>query len=520
MSYVSNPRWTLNLVPRDQRLGLDDRRVLIVGQKLSGSAVAGLNRDMPRTNAEINALFGARSHVAMMARNFRKVNPVTNVDVIALADNGSGVAGTGVIAFSGTATEAKTIYVTVGSGTDHRYEVDIAVGDTAAAVATKVEALADADTTAPFTAGVATGTITFTAANKGTLCNTWLISLLDSLDRPAAVAGLTYTITAWADGATNPSLTGVFDEVASIRYQDVLWPEAYALSTLKAFIDPRKNVDNTILDGTGYTWSSLALADLKAAAIANNSSECLVLSNEANALSYWKGPHIPEFPDAVTAKMVAAISRRFEDDFSISDIVVTNEPRDQFGGIHTASLPYFNTPLLFSRQPLNGTGYTDVEQVELRDSGVTVIGYNRMNNAVILGEAVTTWINDAAGNEDDTWKYLEWRHTHGAIREYIVKNCRREFSQYRLSLGAAVPGLAIATEGIIRAFLYQLYDELADYGLTLKGRAHRKYFEDNLTVNLVPANRRAEIAADVPMMSQFAEGRGSIKFSFPVGQAS
>lgn len=520
MSYVSTPRWTLNLVPRDQRLGLDDRRALIVGQKLSGSAVAGLNRDMPRTNAEINALFGARSHLAMVARNFRKVNKVTNVDVIALADNGAGTAGTSVIAWSGTATEARTIYATIGSGTDHRYEVDIEVGDTAAAVATKIKALVDADAISPFTAGTSTGTITFTAANKGTVCNTWLISLLDSLDRPAAVAGLTYTITAWAGGATNPVLTTVFDEVENIRYQDVVWPEAYALSTLKAFIDPRKNVDNSILDGTGYTFSNADFADVKIAAVANNSSECVLFHNKPNALSYWNGPHIPDFPDAISAKFAAAISRRFEDDFSISDIVVTNEPRDQFGGIHTASLPYFNTPLLFSRQPLNGSGYSDPVQVELRDSGVTVVGFNRMNNAVILGEVVTTWINDAAGNEDDTWKYLEWRHTHGAIREYIVKNCRKEFSQYRLSLGAAVPGLAIATEPIIRAFLYQLYDELADAGLTIMGRTHRKYFEDNLTVNLLPANRRAEIAADVPMVSQFAEGRGSIKFSFPVGQAA
>lgn len=520
MSYVANPRWTINLVTRDQRLGLDDRRALLVGQKLSGSAVAGLNRDMPRTDAEINALFGARSHLAMVARNFRRVNKVTNVDVLALADDAGGTAGTGVIAFSGTATEAKTIYVSVVSATHHRYEVDIEVGDTAAEIAAKVETLADADANAPFTAGVSTGTITFTAANKGTYCNTFLISLLDSLDRPAAVAGITYTITAWAGGATNPSLTGLFDPVANIRYQDIVYPESYTLSVLRSFIDARKNLNNSIMDGMAYVYSSAAFGDVKAAAVANNSSEIMFLTNEKNDLAYWKGPHVPEAPDVLSAKLAAAISRRFETGVSISDIVVTNEPRDQFGGIHTASLPLFNTPFLDVRAPLNGSGYSDDDQEELKNSGVTVLGYNRQNNAVILGQAVTTWVSDAAGNEDDTWKFTEWRHTHGAIREYIVKNCRKEFSQYRLSLGAAVSGLSIATEAIIRGYLYQLYDELAEAGLTLKGRAHRKYFEDNLTVTIEAAARNVAIAADVPMMSQFASATGSIKFSFPVGQSA
>lgn len=487
------------------------------GAAAPGSAAAGLTRDIPRTKAEIGALFGNRSHVAMEARAYRDVNAVTNVDVIALAD-GAGTAATAAIAWSGTATEARTIFIAVVSATEHRYEIDVEISDTPADLTGKLKALVDDDDYAPFrcrVTGTDDGTITFIAANKGTVANSWLLSVLDELDRPAvSVPGIAATLTAWSGGATDPSLSAVFDAVSAIRYQSIVWPQAYTLSTLRNWIDARKNVDNNVMDGQGYVWRDDSFADVKALALATNSSEVVIFSNEPNTAAEWKGPHTAEAGDIITAKAVAAIARRREDGFSISDIVVTNEPLDQFGGIDKASLPLFNTPILRSGRPISGTGYTFEEQAELEAAGVTVIGYNRQNNAVILGGVVTTYLNDTAGNVDDTWHWLEWRHTHGAIREYMVLNCKREFSQYRMTSGQAVPGYAIASEATIRAYLYQLYDELANYALTVKGREHRRLFEDRLVVTLKPALRRVEIAADVPMVSQLGVIQGSVKFNF------
>lgn len=520
MSFVSNPVVTLNIIPRDAQVGLEDRRALLIGQTTTAGAwTTGLYRDMPRTAAEINAMFGARSHLAQIARAFREVNPVTNVDAIALADNGSGTSGTAVCVFAGTATAARTIYVSVASAENDRYEINIEIGDTAAAVGAKLLALAQADTSAPFTAALTTATVTFTAANKGTACNTWLISVLDQYDRPAIVPGLTYTLTGWAGGATNPILTTLFDEVQNLRYQDIVYPEAYTSSYLYNFINSRKNVDNDVKDGTAYRYVTDTFSNVKALALSLNSSEIVLLSNKANSAPYWIGPHIPEMPDVQAARFAAAVSRRFEDQISISDLVVTNEPLDQFGGMDKAALPLFNTPLLYTRVPLKGSGYSEPEQRELQDSGITVIGGNRQNNAVIMGVVVTTWQNDSAGNADDTWKYLEWRQTHGVIREYLVRNCRKQFSQYRLSSGIPVPGYSIATEAVIRAFLYLLYDQLSDLALTVKGRDARKYFEDNLVVTIKPALRRVEISADAPMMSQLGAIIGSVKFNFAPGGA-
>ena len=187
----------------------------------------------------------------MLFRSFRAVNDVTNLDVIALDDAGGGTAATAACIVAGTATAARTIYITVASATTSRYEIDVETGDTAAAVGAKILAAATADTEAPFTAALVTATVTFTAASKGTHANTWLISALDAYDRPAIVPGLTFTLTGWSAGATNPTLTTLFDDVQNIRYQNIVYPEAYASSYLAAFVDARKNVDNDIKDEIG-----------------------------------------------------------------------------------------------------------------------------------------------------------------------------------------------------------------------------------------------------------------------------
>lgn len=49
MTAIRNPRVTLNLIQRDQIVSIEDQRILVVGQMLSGTAAAGLVPDIPRT---------------------------------------------------------------------------------------------------------------------------------------------------------------------------------------------------------------------------------------------------------------------------------------------------------------------------------------------------------------------------------------------------------------------------------------------------------------------------------------
>lgn len=516
---IRNPKVTLNLVQRDQTVGLEDFRVLLVGQMTSaGSATAGLVTDLPRTAAEINALFGARSHLAMMARAFRAVNVYTKVDCIALED-ATGTNATAVLLSAGTATEAKTIYVDVVSSTNHSYEIDVEVGDDEAAFTTKVLAKVALDTTCPFTAAKSTDastddTITFTSSHDGTVSNSWLIRIRDQFGRPVSVAGLAFTLTGWTGGATDPTLTSVLDPVENIRYHSIVWPSSYATTTIKSFINTRFNLDNDIKDGVVYQWVHDSFANVKTAASQMNSPSFVMMTNETMNTAYWKGSHLPEAPDVLATIFAAIEARRFEDDISISDLVVTNEPLDQFGGRHTASLPYFNSPFVNVGQPDTGAGYTYAEQLELEGAGVSVIGANVTRNGVIAGAMVTTYLNDSAGNPDDTWKWLNWRRTHSVMREFFVNNIREDLAQHRLTAGSAVPGYAIVDEPLFRGLCGEYYDVLSDDVITVSGREARKYFDDNLVVTFVPDQRKIQMAADVPMVSQFGVLTGSLRFNF------
>ena len=514
--YVANPRVTFNIVSSARRVGPETQRALLVGQITSGAtATAGtLVSGIPRTNAELNTLFGEASHLALIARAYREINSYTQVDALPLADNSGGTAATAVVTCSGTATAAGTLFLTVVSQYEFEWQIDVAIGDTGATIGTKIAALAAADRNMPFTTVNSSGTVTFTAANKGTHANTWLLALR-GLNGSNKIPGLTIALTGWSGGATNPSLTTLFDPVQTVRYQTIVWPEAYTLSVLKNFIDARKNVDNAVMEGRGFVYLNQAFATVKTTASTTNSSEVVILTNETTSQAgTWIGPHVPEAPDVITARFAAARDRRFMDDVSISDIVATNAALDQFGGQHTASLPYFNTPLLNVGQPLIGTGYTLPEQLELEKAGVTIVGSNRSYNATIMGQVVTTYLNDVAGNVDDTWKYLEWRDTHGLIREYFQRNCQKEFRQTRMTTGTAVAGYAMVDKPAIQSFCSLLYQELTQVALTVAGLEARKYFEANLVVNLHPEKRQVQIAAKTPMVSQLGEIIGTIEYTF------
>lgn len=515
-AHISKPNVTLNMLARGGESGVEDHRILMVGQiDGSGTASAGLYQDVPRTNGEINTAFGARTHAAMIARAIRKVNKYTEVDAI-LLDDASGTQATASYLLAGTATAAATVYLDVVSSTDHSYKVDIEVGDDEAAVTAKFLALTAADTSSPFTAAKSTvtntdDTLTFTATNDGTHANNWMIRL-----RGTMPAGITMALTGWASGATDPTLTSMFDPVANIRYQTVIWPEALTIADLATFIDARKNVDNDVKDGVAFLYSNDTFANVKTAALARDSSEIVMLWNEANDTATFKGPHIPEAPDVIAAQVAATRALRFEVGVSITSVVTSIEPLDQFGGIHTCTLPYFNTLFPNLATPERGTGATQAEQKELRGRGVAVIGANEQNNRIIAGTFVTTYQTDGAGNDDDSWQFLNWRDTHSVVREYFAVNLKKHFAQYRMSTGGAVPGYAVATEGLVRAYAMKLYRQLANLAITVESQEAIDAFRDTMVVTAVPASRKFDCYFDVPILSQAEEFSGNVRFNFAV----
>jgi phage tail sheath gpL-like len=509
-SIISQPEATITLVPALQQVGNTAQKVLIVGQMLTGTATAGELQEQIQNSNNEDALFGAGSMVAGMIRAFKKINKATRVDAIGLAD-AAGTPAAGTVVFTGTATAAGSFEVTIGSNANHKLTVGVASGDTPTDIGATLVAAIVADTKIPVSSVNTTGSVAITALNDGTEGNDITLRVTGS------AAGVTPTVTAMASGATNPTLTGIFDVVGDSRYQTVVWPFSYTLSELKSFLDPRFNATNDILDGIGITTSTDTFANLQTAGNAENSESVQIMGFTPIDDALFKGSAMLELGNVISSEFAAIRSLRLTEDANIGNFVIaTGGARDSFGGPALASFPYFNTP--FANLPLipTGKGWDATEIESLLTAGISTIGNNRAGNTTIAGEMVTTYKTDAAANPDTSFKFMNFVDTSSNVREFMFNNVKARFAQSRLTTGDVIEGRSMANEPIIRAFLQGLYETLSDVDFVLvqAGEGARKFFNDNLVITIDLDDGKVTANMQVPLVTQFREFIGTIQIAF------
>ena len=507
MSFISKPNVTLNIIPASQLAGVQDQKALILGQMLAaGSAVSSaLIQDHPNDGSE-DALFGQRAHVAGMVREFKKLNKISRLDIIPL-DDASGTPATAIAAVTGTATETGSIFVTVCSEKNHRKEIAITSGDLATDIGDAIVAAFDADDDIPVTQANVTGTVTFTSEHDGTLSDEWDIKV------EGEVAGISIALTGWTGGATDPTLTGVLDVIANIRYQTIIWPSSWDISVLETELNTRFNLTNDIKDGIGVQVKRGTLASLKTYANFNSQS-IVIVGNKTVSKTAHIGSATPEMPDIIATQVSAERALRLTQDANLTQFLTTVARSDQFGGIPIASLPYFNT--LLPNLPISSPDdfFAPEDQGELEDNGVALIGPNRAFNGTIFGAFVTTYLTDVAANADTSYKFLNTVDTASVIREFFVTNYKSRYGQTRLTDGDLIAGRDMANEGSIRAFSHELYGELASDALTQAGRAALKDFDDNLIISVDLSTGIVTIDMAPLLVSQLRVIIGTIQINF------
>jgi len=499
MTEISAPEVTTNIIGANQRVANSAHKTLVIGQKVAaGSQDAGeLVENIQNDNAWDN-LFGPNSQIAGAIRDYRKINDVSSLDAICLDDDGGGVNAAGSIAFTGPATEDGTMEVVIGSERNFTFEIIISETDSADDIGQALEDEVNANLNCPVTATNASGTVTLECDNAGTVGNG--IGLKVS----GLVAGVTFTLTAMAGGAGDPTLTDVFDPAGDERYQTVIWP--YADTTeLRAWLDDRFNVDDDVLDGIGINSQTDTLANLLSLGGTLNSQSLITVGDASVDDDDFKGPAQLEIPYSKAAQTAAVRSLRLTVDANIADIVdSSNGALDSFGGPAIASLPYHNTPM--SRLPIIDVnkGFTKSQVKQLRDAGISVIGNNSERNTSILGSMVTTYKTDNAGNPDISFTFANYVDTSSNCREFFTNNMKKRFSQSRLTNGDLVRGRNMANRESIATFLDGLYKILSgpNYVLLQKGEEALQFFKDNRTVTLDLSQGKVTITMKVPIVTQ------------------
>lgn len=514
---ILQPKTTVNIVNASAVVGNTEQRILIVGQKAAGGSAADgvLVEGIANGGAE-DALFQRDSMLATLVRACKVRNQQVQIDAIPLDDDGAGVAATSTITVVGTATEAGTLTIITGSEKNHKFDVAVADTETETTVAAAIVAAVNADLDVPVTAANVAGVVTFTAVNKGTYGNSIPIEVRGS------VAGITGTaVVGMASGATDPTLTSVFDVIADKRYQAIVWPYPSATTELTILLDARFNADGNVLDGVGFTADVDTFTNLKALGAALNSESVVIFGDQKEVETNYAGPSIVEIPMVAVAQFAGFRGLRLDSaGFSIADLVITaNGPLDSFGGPALASKPYFNTPFDQLVPMQTGRGFDDSEIEDLKDNGVFVIGNNKANNTVISGEVVSTYKTDVAGNPDVTFTFLNFIDTASQAREYFFNNLRSRFAQSRLTEGDIIKGRDMANELVVRSFLKRLYQDLSgpDFVLLESGETALNFFNDNMVITLDKALGKVTIQMTVPLVTQVREIAATMKIAFSTG---
>ena len=312
-----------------------------------------------------------------------------------------------------------------------------------------------------------------------------------------SVVGLTTTD---FTGGVSVTLTDVLDTLLTSRYHSVIFDYALGSESITDMLQGRRNLTNDIKDGVGFTTINTDIT---------TAETDLALLNFQTLVQFYNLDEMKYdfFPLQATAEIVAIRALRLTTDANIADYIIGNET---FGGMNKASLPYFNTPLTFGKP----TGVlTEAQLVSLNDVGGST--FTCVGTSAKLSEVLTTYKRDNAGNNDVSWKYLNYVDSMSTIREFFVSNLRSKYSQTRMTDGNLIAGISITNKGAVKAFLVKLYSLLADKGTSYQVGITRSglgnYFVDNLIIEDDLATGKVTFQCKVPIVVQLRTINGSIE---------
>ena len=479
------------------------RSILAVGTVADTSSVVGniVENVQTLTETQLDTYLGARSILRKEVKKILDINRYVRTDVQAIAQGYGAVGATGKVTISGTATADGSLEVYVVDK-DYKASVTVTSADTAAEVATAIVAalLVSVYPTIPVSAEVDGNDAKFTALDEGIIGNDFSIKVV------GAVAGLTLGITAFS-GGTGTATYAVAD-LPERRYTGYAFPKHLYASAdnIESAIDARFNSTNATKDGVAFMGYDESYSNIVSDFTDLNSKALVFAGNKlapttfptANVLQ--EGSAIMTPADWRVAEFVAIRALRLTANAPISDYVFATN-LDQVGGMKSASLPYFNTPLTESALTQANILFTETEKTGLQTIGFTVIDVNDAESGMIMGALVTPYKTDAKGSTDVTFKYLNYIDTGSVCREYIFNSLKNDLAQSRLTNGNLIPDVNIQNQASLEGLFMEYYAYLGKQALVSTGEDTQKVADSLVTV-IDTANRQFTMTASIVLVTQ------------------
>lgn len=370
--------------------GTANQNTLIIGQQLSsGTFTAGVPVVCMGATDTTNKA-GAGSMLSKMVARYRKTDNSGTVYLLPLADDGAAVKATGTIVFTAAATAAGTLPIYIG---EEIVNVGITSGMTATQIATAAAAAITANPYLPVTATVSTATVTLTAKNGGLAGNDIQINIAygGAAAGETVPAGVAYTITAMASGATNPTLTTPLLNCGDVPFDFIILPynDTTSLNAMQSFLD----------QNTGrWSWNRMIWGQAFGAfrGTLGAATTLLAARNDSNmCIMPFNGSITPSWLWAVDVGAAAAVSIKADPAVPI-----------QYVPIPAVAPPIASRFVFSDRQTLLSTG-----------GSTFTVG---ADGTVSIERLVTTYQTNAAGAPDTSWLDVET----GASLTYVNRDLR------------------------------------------------------------------------------------------------
>jgi phage tail sheath gpL-like len=460
-------------------------KALLIGQLLStGSKYdASANAVGPfRVSSADQAaqFFGSGSMLHRMAKSWFANNRTTELFVIGLKDNGTTKAA-GTIALTGTATASGALAVYING---ELLSIPVGVSDAAATIATALAAAVTSKTSLPVTASAATGTVTFTAKNAGTVGNAIDIRI-NYNDGDETPAGVSATVTAMASGATDPVLSDAIALMGEEWYNIMVsvYYDATNLTAIETELSSRA-AGARMIDGVYVVSRRGSLSDLSTFGDARNSP--YVTCMNYGGVTGVGGP-------TWTAEVAAAYGAQ----------LAFEGASDPNRGFQTLELKGVLPPSIAERFDVS-------ENNTLLYDGISTFSVDR-SNVVRIQRAITMYQRNSAGADDiaylDVTTILTLMYLRYSFRTRILtKYNRAKLADDGVQVG---PNQQIITPSIGKAEAVALFREWQLMGLVENADQFKK---DLQCYRSASDPNRLEWVLPPDLVNQFLVGAANIQF--------
>lgn len=376
-------------------LPVNPQEVLIVASATVALASAYSKPIKVYSDAEAANHFGAGSWAHLMVRQALKNNTNLNLTVVGLADHSAGVAATGSVTLTGTATGAGVITLVIAG---KKYAISASKGEEASDLTTRLVAYINAQADSPVTAKVEESALVLTAKCKGELGNEITLSYTNT------ASGVSLALEAMTNGQQNPEIAMALSSVAGTHYNIIVSPytdidNARALKEhLEAVSSPTAKMPaigvmawrGTLATGTTFTGQ---------------------LNSERLSVAWYKGS---VEPNALIAAGYAAVISSEED------------PARPLNTLEVKGLSLVDDSQIPMRTEFQQALYNGLTPLKITNSKVQIM------------RAITTYTKSAAGVEDPSYLDLTTIRSLDYGRKAIEQRIALRFPRSKL-IGKVTP---------------------------------------------------------------------------------